>query len=510
MNPALDSGVASSADGSAAARDRRVERLTSLLDLARRLAAAPDIESLLKMIVDTAAALVEADRCSLFLVDRDRGEVWSKIAHGIEEPELRFPLGQGITGYAAVSGEVVNVSDAYTDPRFNRAVDASTGYMTRSMLLVPMRRAKDGDVIGVLLALNKKSGAFTAEDEEMLSSVGAQAAAAIENAFLREEINQLFDGFIRASVVAIESRDPSTSGHSERVATLTLGLAEALEKVDRGPYAHIQFKREELRELRYAALLHDFGKVGVRENVLLKGEKLYPSELENLRTRFALIRRTIEVEGLRRKVEALATGGTDRDALLRDIDAATSGKIAEAYDFEAFVLACNRPSVVSRGGFDRLKEIAGRHFIDGNGVERGYLSEEEVAILSVARGSLSEDERREIESHVVHTYRFLAQIPWTRELKRVPEIAYLHHEKLNGGGYPRQLTSVQIPIQARMMTIADIYDALTANDRSYKKAVPHHAALDILHDESAQGGVDKDLLRIFVDADVPSKLKLGI
>jgi HD-GYP domain-containing protein (c-di-GMP phosphodiesterase class II) len=509
MNGALEIEAAPAGDERSVFA-RRIERLTSLLDLARRLAAAPDIESLLRMIVDDAGTLVDADRCSLFLVDRDRGEVWSKIAHGIEEPELRFPLGQGITGYAAVSGEVLNVADAYADPRFNRAVDSSTGYMTKSMLVVPMRRAKNGDVLGLLLALNKKSGSFTPEDEEMLSSVGAQAAAAIENAFLREEINQLFDGFIRASVVAIESRDPSTSGHSERVATLTLGLAEALEKVERGPYAHTQFKREELRELRYAALLHDFGKVGVRENVLLKGEKLYPSELENLRTRFALIRRTIEVEGLRRKMDVLAAGGAEKDAKLRDIDAATSGRVAEAYDFEAFVLACNRPSVVARGGFERLKEIASRNFIDGSGVERGYLSDEEVSLLAVARGSLSEDERREIESHVVHTYRFLAQIPWTRELKRVPEIAYLHHEKLNGGGYPRQLTSVQIPIQARMMTIADIYDALTANDRSYKKAVPHHAALDILREESAQGGVDKDLFEVFVEADVPAKLKLGI
>ena len=495
----------------AASTERRAEKLKSLVDVAKALTLTLHLDELLKLVVDEAVKVVDADRCSLFLVDRDRGEVWSKIAHGMESREIRLPLGSGITGYAAAAGQIINIPDAYQDPRFNRAVDASTGYRTRSMLCVPMRR-NDGDVVGILLALNKKEelGAFDLDDEELLSALGGLAAAAIDNAILHDEIGRLFEGFIRASVVAIESRDPSTSGHSERVATLTLGLAEVIDQNKEPDYASVRFSREQMRELRYAALLHDFGKVGVRENVLVKAEKLYPAELETLRMRFAYIRRSVEADALRRKNELLTAAGLAAVVdQVRTVDLETAARLAEIYDMESFVMACNRPSVVSQGGFDRLKEIGLKIFSDGNGIAQPFLSEEEVAQLSIARGSLSEEERREIESHVSHTYRFLAQIPWTRDLKRVPEIAYAHHEKLDGTGYPRRLTAHQIPIQARMMTIADVYDALTAKDRAYKKAVPHHVALDILHAEAKRGQLDSGLLRVFVDADVASKLRLG-
>jgi HD-GYP domain-containing protein (c-di-GMP phosphodiesterase class II) len=489
---------------------RRAEKLKSLLDVAKALTLPLHID-VLKVVVDEAVKVVDADRGSLFLVDRDRGEIWSKIAHGLASREIRLPLGSGITGYAAASGEIINITDAYADPRFNREVDASTGYRTRTMLCVPMRR-HDGEVVGVLLALNKKEslGPFDTDDEELLTALGGLAAAGIDNFILHDEINRLFEGFITASVVAIESRDPTTSGHSERVSTLTLGLAEIVDRAEHGPFAGIKFSREQMKELRYAALLHDFGKVGVRENVLVKAEKLYPAELEALRMRFAYVRKDVEADALRAKVKLLSERGhaavADR---IHALDVETAAKLAEVHDMESFVMACNRPSVVSQSGFDRLKDIASRQFVDGGGIKRGYLNEIEVAQLSIARGSLSEEERREIESHVSHTYRFLTKIPWTRQLRRVPEIAYAHHEKLDGSGYPRKLTSNQIPVQAKMMTIADIYDALTAKDRPYKKAAPHHVALDILHSEAKRGQLDEPLLKLFVDADVASRLKAG-
>ncbi|MFN7132611.1 MAG: HD-GYP domain-containing protein [Myxococcales bacterium] len=481
-----------------------------MLDVANSLTSTLHLDALLELVVDEAVKVVDADRCSLFLVDRERGEVWSKIAHGMESREIRLPLGSGITGYAAAYGQVINIPDAYADPRFNRDVDASTGYRTRSMLCVPMRHA-NGEVVGILLALNKREelGPFDDADEELLTALGGLAASAIENAILHDEINRLFEGFIRASVVAIESRDPSTSGHSERVATLTLGLAEVVDGLRAPPFADVRFSREEMKELRYAALLHDFGKVGVRENVLVKAEKLYPAELESLRMRFAYVRKSIEAESWKRRAELLEAGGPGLSDALRDLEVQTRIRLAEIYDFESFVMACNRPSVVASGNFEKLKDIARRNFVDGYGIERPLLSEEEVGQLSIARGSLSEEERREIESHVSHTYRFLAQIPWTRELRRVPEIAYAHHEKLDGTGYPRRLAGEQIPVQARIMTIADIYDALTAKDRAYKRAVPHNIALDILHAEAKRGQLDAELLRVFVEADVPARLRLA-
>ena len=487
--------------------DERMHKLQSMLEVAKAMTAEKDLEALLRLVVDEAVKMVEADRASLFLVDRERGEIWSKIAQGVGQ-EIRLPIGQGISGFVALSGEIVNIPDAYQDPRFNRETDDKTGYRTRSMLCVPMRRT-DGDVVGLLLALNKKAGPFDAQDESMLMALGSQAAAAIDNAILHEEIERLFEGFIRASVVAIESRDPSTSGHSERVSTLTLGLAESLERQDNGPYARVRFTREELKELRYAALLHDFGKVGVRENVLVKAEKLYPSELDVVRTRFALIRRTLELDAEKQKTALLRENYEQGMARIGQIEAQTALRLAELYDFESFVLACNRPQIVPGGTYTRLQEIAQRTFKDGNNIERPYLDGEEIAALSIERGSLSTEERREIESHVSHTYRFLAQIPWTRELRKVPEIAYAHHEKLDGTGYPRGLRGHAIPLQARIMTVADIYDALTAKDRAYKKAVPHTVALDILANEAKRGQLDTELFKVFVEADVAAKLKLA-
>ena len=216
--------------------------------------------------------------------------------------------GVGIAGQVAATGNIINIPDAYADPRFNRQVDKDTGYRTRNILGVPMRYTT-GEVTGVLQALNKLHGeAFTDEDAELLMALGANAASAIENAILYEEIDRLFEGFVKASVVAIESRDPTTSGHSERVAELTLGIAENLQKVDKGVYAGIRFTGDDMREIRYAALLHDFGKVGVRENVLTKANKLYPGELEMIETRFRALHAQKHNAYLMAMVESLKTG----------------------------------------------------------------------------------------------------------------------------------------------------------------------------------------------------------
>jgi response regulator RpfG family c-di-GMP phosphodiesterase len=262
----------------------------------------------------------------------------------------------------------------------------------------------------------------------------------------------------------------------------------------------------EIQELRYASLLHDFGKVGVREPVLVKAEKLYPHELDMLRSRFQIARKDLQLQSYRRRLAAVKVRG---DKALGEIDAEEEerllGEIKRLEEVFEFVLTCNRPTVLAQGGFERLHELGKLNFSDAHDKAQPLLLEGEIRSLSIARGTLSPEERKEIESHVEHTYRFLSQIPWTRALRRVPEIAYAHHEKLDGTGYPQGMPEKTIPVQSRMMSISDIYDALTASDRPYKKAVPHTLALDILSKEAKGGQLDRELLTVFIEAEIPKK-----
>lgn len=483
---------------------RRVQKLQSILDVAKLLTSERDLDLLLPMIVKHACAVVDADRCSLFILDRDRNELWSKVAQG-ESREIRLPAGSGIAGTVAQTGAVINIEDAYADGRFNRSVDVATGYHTETILCVPMRDAA-GEVTGVLQALNKHEGVFNDEDTELLLALGGQAAAAIENALLHEEINRLFEGFVQASVVAIEQRDPTTAGHSGRVASLTVELARASEHLATGPYAGLRFNLKQIQEIRYASLLHDFGKVGVREPVLVKANKLYPHELDVLRARFQLARKDRQLQSYKARLEKVRVRG---EKALAEIDAEEDEKLSAALreldEVMEFILTCNRPTVLAQGGFERLAGLGQMTFADDRGAPQPLLTPAEVEVLSIPKGSLSTAERKEIESHVTHTFNFLKQIPWTRDLQNVPEIAYAHHEKLDGRGYPRAIPSTDIPVQSKMMAISDIYDALTASDRPYKKAVPHVKALDILKSESDNGQLDRELFKLFIEAEIPRK-----
>jgi HD-GYP domain-containing protein (c-di-GMP phosphodiesterase class II) len=486
--------------------EQRVHKLNGILVAARALNSERDLDRLLPLIVSTARKVVDADRCSLFLVTPDRQQLWSKVAQGVGMREIRIPMGKGIAGTVASSGKAANIPDAYKDERFNPEVDKTTGYRTRSILCVPMLSQTE-EVVGVLQALNKIGGeVFSADDEDLLTALGGQAAAAVNNALLHQEIERLFEGFVRASVVAIESRDPTTAGHSGRVASLSVGLVDMLPRAGdaAGRWKGQAISAQERQELRYAALLHDFGKVGVRENVLVKANKLEPQELEALKARFDTILLEAELAAEKKRVDLLLRNPSDPKAAMQEVDAFLEERRRQLHGAFEFVLQCNQPTILAEGSFERLGEIAqGSYSSLYTGTRRPFLSENEVLKLSVRRGSLTESERREIESHVTHTFRFLVQIPWTRTLKNVPHIAYGHHEKLTGKGYPRALPEQQIPVQTRMMTISDIYDALTASDRPYKRAVPKQKAYDILADEAKKGDVDADLLKVFIEADVP-------
>ncbi|MFA6166307.1 MAG: HD domain-containing phosphohydrolase [Gemmatimonadaceae bacterium] len=514
----------------AAAAAARAGEIAELSRIGVALSTERDLPTLLALILEQARRLSSADAGSLYLVERGEDAVLRfKLSQNFTLPDLPFseftvPLNaSSIAGAAAVSGEAINFDDAYAlGPgdrfAFNRSFDEKFGYRTKSMVTIPMRTHRD-EIVGVLQLINRKRDAAvrltTAADVErevlpfdahavaLISGLASQAAVAIENGRLYEDIERLFEGFVMASVTAIESRDPTTSGHSSRVATFTTGLAAAVDRVDSGPYGHVRFSREEMRELRYASLLHDFGKVGVREQVLVKQKKLYPSDLAIIRHRFQFLLQRADLQYERERAQYLwEHGRSNYEEAVQRLDHARDESRDQLQRFLDAIVRANEPTILPEGSFEALSEINERLFVDFDGTEKPLLSDDELRYLMINRGNLDERERREIESHVTHTYRFLEQIPWTRELKGIPLIAWGHHEKLDGSGYPRGVESASIPVQTRMMTISDIYDALTATDRPYKRAVAAERALDILHDEAKHGHVDTALLTAFVEARV--------
>lgn len=313
---------------------------------------------------------------------------------------------------------------------------------------------------------------------------------------LKNNIERLFEGFVNASVTAIEARDPSTSGHSSRVAELTVGLAEAVNLTPNGPYGLIQFTPIQIREIRYASLLHDFGKVGVREQVLVKAKKIEGEHLDSIFQR--LHQRTLEA--MRESMlEAWSKGlPYDHEAvgdLLRRQE-------EENQRFMELVRRSNEPTVLPQEvamELHQLKDLTYQHW---SGERRTLIEPQDIDLLKITKGSLSEQERDEIQSHVAYTYKFLSQIPWTSELAGVPGIAWAHHERLNGKGYPRQLKEPDIPPQSKLMAVSDVYDALTAADRPYKAAVSVERSLEILEQEAKVNLLDAEVLRIFLEAKI--------
>jgi len=518
------------------ALNRKGDEVRELNSIGVALSAQRDIDKLLDLILKKSREITAADAGSLYLVERGKDEDSSpddrlrfKLAQNdsvvVAFEESTMPLSDtSIAGHAALSGRSVNVADAYHLPsgspfKISRSFDEKSGYRTKSMLVVPMRDHL-GKVIGVVQLINKKRDAgmvlhpvglvdefvipFTSVDEELVTSLASQAAVALENTRLIQDIKSLFDSFVRAAVTAIEKRDPTTSGHSARVADLTVELAEQVDASSTGRFREVTFTRDQIQELRYASLLHDFGKVAVKEKVLVKGKKLYVGELLVVRQRFAYVKRTLEAEHLRAKLEQVLSGRASPD-LLREMDAAYEQRQEEIDQIVKMVLHANEPSILEEESFRALMDLPSRTFQDVDGNRQPFLTPNEVQALQIRRGSLSAQEREEIERHVTHTFEFLSEIPWTGEFRRVPEIAHAHHEKLDGSGYPRKLTAKDIPVQSRMMTIADIYDALVAWDRPYKKSVPVERALDILGEEARHGKLDVDLLAVFIEAKVFEK-----
>ena len=477
------------------------EAVTILNEIGHALSAIPERDALLHAVLFQTRRVVKADGGSLYLVTED-GRLEFGAAQNdtvdFEVASTSLPIDDSsAAGYVARHGVVQVIDDAYRLPAdtpysFNTGFDARSGYCTRTMLTVPMRD-RQGRIIAVVSLINRKQRfgvpltsfdevePFGRRDLALVRSIAAQAAVALENHRLYEDIRRLFDGFVDAAMSGIEARDPATGGHSLRVARLTVALARAVSDSKLPAFFAVHFTPDQITALHYAALLHDFGKVGVREEVLLKAEKLFPWELEILEARLRLHASQVLARCARRGLGPEETG----DAL------------DEVKGALAALRRTNRPGARIEGSDTAILKRASEWLLDDDGSP--VLRPQDMDRLAMSKGSLSAGERDEINAHVDHTRAFLERIPWTTRLQDVPALALSHHEREDGSGYPEGLRGEAIPRGAKIMAICDVFDALTAGDRPYRSAMSIERGLQILLLEARAGKLDPDLVQFFID-----------
>ena len=500
-----------SGDAPTAAEDLG-QRLEQLNAIGASLSAERDINRLLEAILTAAKTITRADGGTLYRVTEERTLRFEIM----RTSSLKYYLG-GTTGnpipfypiqlykdgkpnhsmvaaYAALTGKTVNIADAYTADGFDfsgtRAFDSKTGYRSKSFLTVPMRN-HEREIIGVLQLINAqdpRSGeivAFSPSDQRLAESLASQAAIALTNRMLINQLEQLFESFINLINSAIDEKSPYTGGHCQRVPQLTMMLAEAVNETREGPLSDFQMSEKDRYELKIAGLLHDCGKVTTPVHVVDKATKLETiyDRVHLIDTRFEVLKRDLEIEALRNHMD---------ERKLR-------GRLRELEDDRKFLHACNVGGERMRDeDVARVRRIAEYRWRDVSGHEAKFLTDDEVRNLTIRAGTLTEDERKIINHHIVATIRMLEALPWPRHLTKVPEYAGGHHERMDGKGYPKGLTREQMSVQARCMGIADIFEALTAKDRPYKKGKTLSESLEILGRMKLNNHIDPDLFDIFV------------
>jgi HD-GYP domain-containing protein (c-di-GMP phosphodiesterase class II) len=493
------------AGASAGEVQQTMQKLHAMAQVSIALGVVTDQATLTEKIMNFIFELFPlAERAFIFL-KRNEGEAPVPVAARrrdgtIEDPE-QVRISRTIVNEVLDKKKSILSVDTLADRYFGSQVSIISQAI-RSVMCVPL--VLEGECLGLIqVDTSSDPYAFKEQDLEMLTGVCAEAAVALKNFQLYFDIERLLDGFVRASVQAIEERDPVTAGHSFRVAAYAEQLAIAVDRADAHALRHITFTNDQLREIRYAALLHDFGKVGVREHVLRKEKKLHHFEMRLLEERFKYARACLEREAYRQLAQQHARhelGIAQFREEMRRIDENLRDEFARLDEFIATIRRANEPAISHGAPAADLSGVMGYSYREADGVAARLLEEDQFAALNISKGCLTADERRQIESHVVDSYSFLILIPWTRDLTGVPAIAHGHHEKLDGSGYPMGLRGNQISVQTRILTISDIYDALTATDRPYKKAVPVDEALDLMQQECRAGHLDAGLFNVFVES----------
>lgn len=501
--------------------------LQRLTDIGLALTAEHNLEHLLHRIVEEARKINHAEAGTLYCVDRDAGVLRFQIVqnelHGtrIVDPEGNDlpPVGlnpNNVSAYVALTGEIVNIPDVYEAGGFDfsgpRKYDAMTGYRSRSMLVVPIRSREE--VIGVLQLINARDAAtghvvpFHGGNVARTCALASQAGVALTNASLINDLQALLEGLIQMMATAIDEKSSYTAGHVQRVTRLATLLAESVNAAPAEQFGGFQFTAHELEELRIAGLLHDIGKIVVPEHVVDKSTKLQTlcDRIDHLRTRFEVIVGRLEIAALEQKLRLALSGASPAE--LAAVDDALAAARDQTWDDFAFLESINRGGeFMAPEKLDRLAAIAAQTYTDAAGESHPYLTEDEVRNLSISRGTLLPEELAVIRSHAAVSCRLLRQIPFPRQLRKVPDIAGDHHETLNGTGYPTGKVAADLPMQSRILAIADIFDALSAADRPYKKAFTLETCYRILREEAERGRLDPDLVELFVAANCHGRLQ---
>jgi HD-GYP domain-containing protein (c-di-GMP phosphodiesterase class II) len=499
-----------------AAADDLVQRLEQLNSIGASLSAERDINRLLETILTAAKSITRADGGTLYRITEDRMLRFEIL----RTTSLKYYLGgtsgnavpfypihlvgedgkpnhSMVAAYAALTGKTVNIADAYTAEGFDftgtRNFDKKTGYRSKSFLTVPMAN-HENEIIGVLQLINAtdpKTGEvlpFSASDQRLAESLASQAAIALTNRMLINQLEQLFESFINMINSAIDEKSPYTGGHCQRVPALTMMLAEAVNETEAGPLREFHMNDKDRYELKIAGLLHDCGKVTTPVHVVDKATKLETiyDRIHLIDTRFEILKRDAEIAMLK------AGGGPEARARYRE-------QLRQIEEDRMFLRAANIGGErMHDDDIERVRRIAECRWTDISGHEAKFLSDDELKNLTIRAGTLTAEERQIINHHIVATIKMLEALPWPRHLKNVPEYAGGHHERMDGKGYPRGLKGEQMSVQARVMGIADIFEALTAKDRPYKKGKTLSESLEILGKFSLNGHIDPDLFDIFV------------
>jgi HD-GYP domain-containing protein (c-di-GMP phosphodiesterase class II) len=502
--------------------DHLLHRLKELNEIGIALSQQHDINSLLELILEAAKRITHADAGTLYLYEPERRalrfEILRNDSLGIRmggtsgEPITFFPIHlydeagnpnhAMVVSHSALSGETVNIADAYTEQGYDfsgtKKFDAKTGYRSQSFLAVPMRN-HESEIIGVLQLINAQDRhtreivPFSSDDQQLLESLASQAAIALSNRRLIAQLEELFEAFIQLINTAIDDKSPYTGGHCARVPALTMMLAEAVNRTRCGPLKDFVMTDEDRHELKIAGLLHDCGKITTPVHVVDKATKLQTlfDRIQLVDTRFEVLKRDAEIAMLR----ALAGRGGDADVIRAEYEEC----IRKLDDDREFLRYCNIGSeAMSDEAQQRVRRIAAYRWRDAQGNESDFLSDDEVENLTIRSGTLTAAERAIINHHIVVTIKMLESLPWPKHLKNVPEYAGGHHERMDGKGYPRGLKREQMSVQARVMGIADIFEALTAKDRPYKEGKTLTESLTILGKMKENGHVDPDLFDVFI------------
>ena len=523
MSASIDStqGLRFPAGALVTAADDVVQRLDQLNAIGASLSAERDINRLLEAILTAAKTITRADGGTLYRVTEERTLRFEIV----RTSSLKYYLG-GTTGnpvpfypiqlykdgkpntsmvaaHAALTGKTINIADAYTIEGFDfsgtRAFDSKTGYRSKSFLTVPMRN-HEGESIGVLQLINAQdphSGEivpFSASDQRLAESLASQAAVALTNRILINQLESLFESFISLINGAIDEKSPYTGGHCQRVPVLTMLLAEAVNETKQGPLADFHMSDKDRYELKIAGLLHDCGKVTTPVHVVDKATKLESiyDRVHLIDTRFEVLKRDAELESLKKRMTLKPMEAAEEDKRLRD-------RLRQYDDDRKFLHACNVGGERMKDeDMAAVKRIGAYRWRDVSGHEADFLTADEVKNLTIRAGTLTDDERKIINHHIVATIKMLEALPWPKHLTKVPEYAGGHHERMDGKGYPKGLTREQMSVQARCMGIADIFEALTAKDRPYKKGKTLSESLEILGRMKENHHIDPDLFEVFV------------